>query len=49
MAFAKIKVLLRKAAARTLDHLWDAIRRAIDAISSTDAANFFIASGYEPD
>lgn len=49
MAFSKIKALLRKAAARTLDDLWEAIRNAIDAISPTDAANFFTASGYEPD
>ena len=49
MAFSKIKALLRKAAARTLDDLWEAIRNAIDAISPTDATNFFTASGYEPD
>ena len=49
MAFSKIKALLRKAAARTLDDLWEAIRNAIDAISPNDAANFFTASGYEPD
>jgi hypothetical protein len=33
MAFAKIKALLKKAAARTVHGLWDAIREAIDAIS----------------
>ena len=49
MAFAKIKALLRKAAARTLDDLWGAIRQAIDAVSPNDAANFFTAAGYEPD
>ena len=49
MAFSKIKALLRKAAARTLGHLWDAIRHAIDAISPADATSFFTASGYEPD
>jgi transposase len=49
MAFARIKALLRKAAARTIDDLWDAIRHAIDAVSPADAANFFTASGYEPD
>ena len=32
LAFAKIKACLKKAAARTLTALWDAIRDAIDAV-----------------
>lgn len=39
LAFSKIKALLKKAAARTLPDLWDAIRDAIDAVTPT---NFFI-------
>jgi transposase len=37
MAFSKIKALLKKAAARTVHDLWDAIRNAIDAVSPKDA------------
>ena len=49
LAFAKIKARLKKAAARTLHALWDAIRDAIDAITPNDARNFFKACGYEPE
>jgi len=49
MAFAKIKALLRKAAARTVQALWDAIRQAIDAVTPQDAKSFFSACGYEPE
>ena len=48
-AFSKLKALLRKAAARTVDELWRAIGVAIDAFTPTDCANYFIAAGYEPD
>lgn len=49
LAFAKIKALLRKAAARTIPILWDAIRDAIDAVTPNDARSFFTACGYEPE
>lgn len=49
LAFSKIKGLLKKAAARTLPDLWDAIRDAIDAISTNDCRSFFTATGYEPE
>jgi transposase len=49
MAFAKVKALLRKAAARTQDALVDAVRSSIDAIAPAEAANFFTAAGYQPD
>lgn len=39
-AFSKLKALLRKAAARTVPELWDAIASAID---------HFIHAGYEPE
>jgi len=48
-AFAKIKAHLKKAAARTLPHLWDAIRDAIDTVSPQDARSFFTKCGYEPE
>lgn len=49
MAFSKIKALLKKAAARTVTDLWDAIRDAIDAVTPEDSKGFFTAAGYEPD
>ncbi len=49
MAFAKIKAHLKKAAARTVTDLWDAIREAIDAVTPAECANYFTASGYEPE
>ena len=48
-AFAKLKALLRKAAARTINDLWDAIRDAMPKFSATECANYFTASGYEPE
>lgn len=46
-AFSKLKALLRKAAARSLDELWDAIGHALSAFSSAECANFFLNAGYE--
>jgi transposase len=48
-AFAKIKALLRKAAARTVKTLEVAIAAALDAFSPDECANYFTNSGYEPD
>jgi len=45
MAFSKLKALLRKAAERTIDRLWDAIGRIIDLVTPAEAANFFAAAG----
>ena len=44
-----MKALLRKAAERTRDGLWDAVGRAIDAFTPTECANYFTAAGYEPE
>ena len=46
-AFAKLKALLRKAAARTADDLWAAIAEAIEFFPPEECANFFANSGYE--
>jgi transposase len=46
-AFAKLKALLRKAAARTLDALWDAIGQSLHAFTSAECANYFAAAGYD--
>ena len=48
-AFAKLKALLRKAAARTIPELWDAIRDALPNITPDECANYFTATGYEPE
>lgn len=48
-AFAKLKALLRKAAARTVPHLWDAIRDALPCFTPDECANYFSAAGYEPE
>lgn len=47
MAFSKLKALLRKAAARTVDDLWQAIAQAIDAFTPQECQNFFAAAGYD--
>lgn len=48
-AFSKLKAFLRKAAARSISELWDAIRDALDAFTPKECANYFTATGYEPD
>jgi transposase len=47
-AFAKLKAMLRKAAARTIDSLWSAIGKIIDTFNPTECANYFAAAGYDP-
>ena len=47
-AFAKIKNLLRKAAARTKEALVEAIAAALSAVSAADAQGFFEHAGYRP-
>jgi transposase len=47
-AFAKLKALLRKAAARTQDALWDAIGNLVDHITPAECANMLAAAGYDP-
>jgi len=49
MAFSKLKALLRKTAARTVDDLWDAVAQSLDAFTPDECANYFAASGYDPD
>jgi transposase len=46
-AFAKLKALLRKAAARTVSSLEAAIAHAIDALTTEECINFFRACGYD--
>jgi transposase len=46
MAFSKLKSLLRKAAARTIQSLWNAISDCLDRFSYQECQNFFRAAGY---
>ncbi len=47
MAFSKLKAFLKKAAARTIDDLWDAIAIGIDTFTPTECENYFAAAGYD--
>ncbi len=47
--FAKLKALLRKAAARTRDALWTTIGRLLNGFSPTECPNYLINSGDERD
>ena len=47
MAFAKLKAILKKAAARTVDELWDAIAAALDNFTLAECRNYFNAAGYD--
>jgi transposase len=49
MAFAKLKALIRKAAARTYDQLWAAVGQVCDLFSDEECYNYFKAAGYEAD
>ena len=46
-AFAKLKALLRKTAARTRDTLWAAIGRSLGSFSPNECRNYLANSGYE--
>lgn len=48
-AFAKLKAILRKAAARTIDELWKVIGQALDTFTPAECENYFIACGYDRD
>ena len=44
--FAKLKHLLRQAAARTPDALWDAIGHSLETITPEEGQNYLAAAGY---
>jgi transposase len=46
-AFAKLKALRRKAAARTVDTLWHAIGQLLDAFPPRECQNYFATAGYD--
>lgn len=45
-AFAKLKALLRKIAARTVAHLWDALGDLIQHFSPQECVNYLTSAGY---
>ncbi len=45
-AFAKLKALLRKAAARSIEALWQTIGRLLDQFTPEECKNYFQNAGY---
>ncbi len=48
-AFAKLKALLRAKAKRTITALWDAVATILKQFTPAECANYFAATGYDPD
>ena len=46
LLFSKLKTLLRKAAARTVDRLWTALGECLRSFTSTDCANYIRHCAY---
>ena len=44
--FSKLKALLKKAAHRTMDALWNEIGQLLNTFSKTECSNYFKAAGY---
>jgi transposase len=44
--FSKLKAMLKKAAHRTVDALWEEIGKLLAIFSSQECANYFNAAGY---
>ena len=49
MAFSKLKAMLRKASARTINELWLVIAEGIERFPVKDCRNYFAAAGYDLD
>ncbi len=47
LAFSKLKALLRKAAARSIDELWRVIAELLDEFPPHECLNFFRHAGYD--
>jgi transposase len=47
-AFAKLKALLRKIAARTVARLWDAVGDQLDRFTPQECVNYLANAGYVP-
>lgn len=49
MAFSKLKALLRKAAARTINELWSVVADCLSAFTADECRHYFQAAGYDPE
>ncbi|WP_193778198.1 transposase, partial [Pseudovibrio sp. Ad37] len=49
MAFSKLKALIRKAAARSYQALWQAVGQVCDLFTKQECNNFFKTAGYMTD
>lgn len=47
MAFSKLKAILRAAAERTVDGLWQTVANALDSFKPHECQNYFAAAGYD--
>ena len=47
MAFSKLKALLRAAASRTADDLWQSVASALKRFRPTECLNYFAAAEYD--
>ena len=48
-AFATLKANMRRAAARTIDDPWDAIRDALPRFTPDECRSYLSAAGYKPE
>jgi len=48
MAFSKLKAILKKIAARTVQELWQAIAATLGSFAPAECRNYFTAAGYDP-
>ncbi len=48
-AFAKFEALMRKAAARTKEALWNKVGEILGDFTPDECMNYFTNSGYEPE
>lgn len=49
MAFSKLKALLRKAAARTIDDLWSVLTDCLSAFTTEECRHYVEAAGCDPE
>ena len=49
MAFSNLKTLIRKAAARIYEALWQAVGHVCDLFTDEECYNFIKAAGYQTD
>jgi transposase len=49
MAFSKLKALLRKAAARSIDQLWNVVADCLQKFKPVECQHYFEAAGYDPE